>query len=88
MSDLINVNYNADRPTVSARELHRLLEIRTAFKDWFPRVCEKNFIPNIALSILNTSFPVIQALILSGFASLYFCSFSILRILQSRIQRS
>ena len=44
MSDLINVNYNADRPTVSARELHRLLEIRTAFKDWFPRICEKNFI--------------------------------------------
>ena len=43
MSDLINVNYNADRPTVSARELHRLLEIRTAFNDWFPRMCEFGF---------------------------------------------
>ena len=43
MSELINVNYNADRPTVSARELHRLLEVRTAFKDWFPRMCEFGF---------------------------------------------
>ena len=29
--------------TVSARELHEKLEIRTAFKDWFPRMCEYGF---------------------------------------------
>lgn len=29
--------------TVSARELHEKLEIATAFKDWFPRICEYGF---------------------------------------------
>lgn len=43
MSNLVNVNYNTDRPTVSARELHSRLEVRTAFKDWFPRMCEYGF---------------------------------------------
>ena len=30
-------------PTVSARALHTGLEIRTAFKDWFPRMTEYGF---------------------------------------------
>lgn len=29
--------------TVSARELHEKLEIKTSFKDWFPRMCEYGF---------------------------------------------
>lgn len=29
--------------TVSARSLHAALEIKTAFKDWFPRMCEYGF---------------------------------------------
>lgn len=34
MNDLIKVNYdNADRPTVSGRELHAALEVKTAYKD-------------------------------------------------------
>ncbi len=32
-----------DRPTVLARELHEFLEVKTAFKDWFPRMCEYGF---------------------------------------------
>lgn len=28
---------------VSARELYKFLEIKTAFKDWFPRMCEYGF---------------------------------------------
>lgn len=46
MYDLIEVNYDNDRPTVSARELHQFLNIKTAFKDWFPRMCEYGFEEN------------------------------------------
>lgn len=39
----IKVNYESDKPTVSGRELHEKLGIRTAYKDWFPRMCEYGF---------------------------------------------
>lgn len=39
----MTINYNGDEPTVSARELHEGLEIKTAFKDWFPRMAEYGF---------------------------------------------
>ena len=45
MNELIKINYeNADRPTVLGRDLHEVLEIKTAYKDWFPRMCEYGFI--------------------------------------------
>lgn len=44
MNELIKINYEAEQPTVSARELHEGLEIKTAFKDWFPRMTEYGFI--------------------------------------------
>lgn len=45
MNELIPVNYdeNNGRPTVLGRDLHRTLEIKTAYKDWFPRMCEYGF---------------------------------------------
>ena len=43
MNELIRVNYEAETPTVSARDLHAGLEIKTAFKDWFPRMAEYGF---------------------------------------------
>ena len=44
MNELIKVHHdNADRPTVSGRELHEALEVKTAYKDWFPRMCEYGF---------------------------------------------
>ena len=43
MNELIKVNYENDRPTVLARDLHDFLEVKTAFKDWFPRMCEYGF---------------------------------------------
>lgn len=43
MNDLLRVNYDTEQPTVSARDLHEKLNIRTAFKDWFPRMCEYGF---------------------------------------------
>lgn len=44
MNELIKINYEtADRPTVMGRELHKALEVKTAYKDWFPRMCEYGF---------------------------------------------
>lgn len=44
MNELLKVNYDNDRITLSARELHEFLEVKTSFKDWFPRMCEYGFI--------------------------------------------
>lgn len=43
MNELIKINYDSDRPTVLARDLHEFLEVKTAYKDWFPRMCEYGF---------------------------------------------
>lgn len=43
MNELIKINYESDNPTVSGRDLHEKLEIKTAYKDWFPRMCEYGF---------------------------------------------
>ncbi len=44
MNDLIKVNYdNADRPTVSGRELHAALEVKTDYPHWFDRMKEYGF---------------------------------------------
>lgn len=43
MNELLKVNYGNDRITLSARELHEFLEVKTSFKDWFPRMCEYGF---------------------------------------------
>ena len=47
MNELIKVNYENDRPTVSGRDLHNFLEVKTAYKDWFPRMCEYGFVEDI-----------------------------------------
>lgn len=43
MNELIRINYNNERPTVSGRELHGFLDVKTAYKDWFPRMCDYGF---------------------------------------------
>ena len=43
MNKLLKVKYDNDRITVSARELHDFLEVKTAYKDWFPRMCGYGF---------------------------------------------
>lgn len=43
MRDLIKINYDADQPTVSARDLHEGLKIETPFKKWIDRMCEYGF---------------------------------------------
>ena len=46
MEEIIKINYESEQPTVSARELHEGLEIKTAFKDWFPRMAAYGFEEN------------------------------------------
>lgn len=44
MENLIQINYgDADRPTVSGRELHEALGVETRYNDWFKRMCEYGF---------------------------------------------
>lgn len=43
MNELIKINYESDRPTVLARDLHEFLEAETPFHKWFPRMCEYGF---------------------------------------------
>lgn len=44
MNKLIAINYENDKPTVNGRDLHAALQVKTAYKDWFPRMCEYGFI--------------------------------------------
>ena len=41
MNEIVKIDENT--MTVSARDLHDALEVKTAFKDWFPRMCEYGF---------------------------------------------
>ena len=50
MNELIKINYDSERPTVNGRELHEALKVKTAYKDWFPRMCEYGFSEGIDFS--------------------------------------
>ncbi len=44
MNQIINITVNDNHePVVSGRDLHKVLEIKTAYKDWFPRMAEYGF---------------------------------------------
>lgn len=43
MKELMKVNYSKDEPTVSGRELHEFLEVKTKYVDWFNRMKEYGF---------------------------------------------
>ena len=43
MEEAVRVQFTDERPVVSARDLHKALEIRTLFRQWFPRMCEYGF---------------------------------------------
>lgn len=46
MKDLIPINYDAEQPTVSARDLHKGLEISERFNSWFNRQLQYGFQEN------------------------------------------
>ncbi len=43
MNDLIAINYDTDKPTVSGRELHEALEVKSKYADWFKNMCAYGF---------------------------------------------
>lgn len=43
MNDLIKINFDNDRATLSARELHEFLEVKEAYTEWFDRMAEYGF---------------------------------------------
>lgn len=44
MNELINITLNENQePVVSGRQLHKTLGVKTAYKDWFPRMTEYGF---------------------------------------------
>lgn len=51
MNNLITINN--DSQTISARELHEKLNIKTAFKDWLPRMSEYGFIEGTDFNMLK-----------------------------------
>ena len=57
MNGLLKINYKTEQPTVSARDLHEALEIKSNFTTWFARMSEygfesgKDFFPKMEESI-------------------------------------
>ena len=47
MKELINITYDSERPTVLGRDLHDALQVKTAYMDWFPRMCEYGFLEGV-----------------------------------------
>lgn len=52
MNDLVKVNYSKEEPTVSGRELHEFLNIRTKYSDWFGRMREYGFTEGIDFTLV------------------------------------
>lgn len=59
MENLIQINYgDADRPTVSGRELHEALEVESNYTTWMKRMCEYGFAEN---ADYKTCFPNLES---------------------------
>lgn len=52
MNELLKVNYEANRITLSARELHEFLEIKTEFAKWMHRMCEYGFSKDVDYRVI------------------------------------
>ena len=46
MNGLIPINCTGDRPIVMGRELHKALEVKTPYTQWFDRMCKYGFTEN------------------------------------------
>lgn len=55
---LIPINYEGEQPTVSARDLHEALEVKSNFTTWFNRMCEYGFREKIDF---KTCFPKMES---------------------------
>lgn len=53
MNELISINYDTDKPTVSGRELHEALEVKEKYTDWFKRMAEYGFTENEDFTLVS-----------------------------------
>lgn len=58
MAELMKVNYENDRPTVSGRALHEALEVNSNYTTWFKRMCEYGFTEDVDFM---TCFPNLES---------------------------
>lgn len=58
MNELLKINYDAEQLTVSARDLHEALEVKSNFTTWFNRMCEYGFREKIDF---KTCFPKMES---------------------------
>ena len=49
MNELLNINYDSERPTVLGRDLHQALGINSNYTTWFKRMCEYGFAEGVEL---------------------------------------
>ena len=52
MKELMKVNYSKDEPTVSGRELHEFLEVKTKYVDWFNRMKDYGFTEGVDYTLV------------------------------------
>ena len=53
MTELIKIETDENmEPVVRGRDLHKMLGVATAYKDWFPRMCEYGFVEGQDLNLL------------------------------------
>ena len=50
MSELVRISYDSERPTVSGRDLHETLQVKTPYDKWFPRMCHYGFVEGLDFS--------------------------------------
>jgi Phage anti-repressor protein len=46
MSELVRISYDSERPTVSGRDLHKTLQVKTPYTQWFDRMKDYGFSEN------------------------------------------
>jgi len=58
INGLININTNSEEITLSGRELHEFLEIKTPYAKWFGRMIEYGFDENIDYATVGQKCPI------------------------------
>lgn len=53
MNELIKVTYDSERPTISGRDLHEALEVKTPYTQWFERMKEYGFAENTDFALVS-----------------------------------
>lgn len=53
MNELVKVDYSTQELSVSGRELHKFLEVKSKYLDWFPRMKESGFTEGIDFILVS-----------------------------------